>query len=74
MLATEKRNRARNGDTAPGDQREPLLFVDVNLGENQKTRIAMFNDSVPKMVAQQFVKEHKLGNHILDNLTNLLEQ
>lgn len=55
------------------DGEEPLLYVDVNLGQN-KTRIALYQRSNPQRVAEQFVREHGLDMNILENLTNLLTE
>lgn len=51
---------------------EPLLYVDVNLGQ-EKTRIALYQRSNPDRVASKFVAEHGLDSNILENLTNLLK-
>lgn len=51
---------------------EPLLYVDVNLGQD-KTRIALYQRSNPDKVAAKFVEEHGLDSNILENLTNLLK-
>lgn len=56
----------------PGE--EPLLYVDVNLGQEDKTRIALYGRSNPERVARRFVKEHGLDDNILENLTNLLKE
>lgn len=53
---------------------EPLLFVDVNLGMQEKTRIALYEKSNPEKVAKKFVKENGLDKNILENLTNLLKE
>jgi hypothetical protein len=39
---------------------EPLLYVDVNFGGNEKTRIALYEKSNPEKVAKKFVKKHGL--------------
>lgn len=39
---------------------EPLLYVDVNFGGSDKTRIALFEKSNPEKVARKFVKKHGL--------------
>lgn len=48
---------------------EPLLYVDVNLGNGERVRIAMYEDSDPAEVATQFAIKHKIRD---DNLTNNL--
>jgi hypothetical protein len=56
------------------DGEEPLLYVDVNLGGNEKTRIALYEKSNPEKVARKFVRDHGLDENILENLTNLLKE
>jgi hypothetical protein len=54
---------------------EPLLYVDVNLGEaNGKTRIALYQNSNPEKVARRFVAQNGLDEHILENLISLLKE
>lgn len=54
----------KNFDTSSSDDEkfegEPLLYVDVNFGGNDKTRIALFEKSNPEKVARKFVKQHGL--------------
>ena len=46
-----------------------MLYVDVNLGGNDKTRIALYQNSNPERVARKFVRELGLDETILENLT-----
>ncbi len=55
------------------ENEEPLLYVDVNLGQ-EKTRIALYERSNPEKVAKKFVKKQGLDDKILENLTNLLKE
>ena len=48
--------------------------MDVNLGEEAKTRIALYERSNPEVVARRFVKQHGLDSNILENLTGLLKE
>lgn len=36
----------------------PVLFIDVNIGNNKKPRIVLYNGDNPEDVATQFAKEH----------------
>jgi hypothetical protein len=58
-------------DEAQG--REPLLFVDVNLGQT-KTRIALYEKSKPERVAAKFVRDNNLDVQVQESLTTLLRQ
>ena len=53
---------------------DPLLYVDVNFGTEEKTRIALYEKSNPVKVAKRFVKEHGLDSTIMDNLVALLKE
>ena len=66
-----------SSDSSSDDEKfegEPLLYVDVNFGGNEKTRIALFEKSDPEKVAKKFVKKHGLDSQIMQNLTNLLKE
>lgn len=38
----------------------PLLFIDVNLGDGLKPRIAMYENDSPDEVAASFAKKHSI--------------
>ena len=51
-----------------------MLYVDVNLGQGEKIRIAMYEDSDPEAVARQFSKNHNLTDeNLVSNLVGLLK-
>ena len=72
-----KKNGNPSADGASEEEKfegEPLLYVDVNFGGNEKTRIALYEKSNPEKVAKDFVKKHGLDSQIMQNLTNLLKE
>jgi len=40
------------------DERVPLLFVDVNLGQGRTERIVVYEGDSPEELAQKFSEEH----------------
>ena len=49
-----------------------MMYVDVNLGAN-KTRIAMYENSNPELIAQKFAQHYKLDAALADSLTEMLK-
>jgi len=45
-----------------GEEKVPLLFVDVNLGEGEPERIVIHEGDDPQVLADKFVDEH--GSHV----------
>lgn len=39
---------------------EPMLFVDVNVGESGSQRIVVYEGDKPEDLAEKFAKEHNL--------------
>lgn len=50
---------AHDGDDEPGDdEKVPLLFVDVNLGQGKTERIVVYEGDKSEALAQRFSEEH----------------
>ena len=60
-------------EDAEGEEEQPLLFVDVNLGPNDQRRIVVFEGDEPRHLAEQFCIENDLDSETLDKLEQLLE-
>lgn len=56
------------------DGQLPLLFVDVNLGQNQMQRIILHEGEDPIEVAKQFARDNNLDVNMENKLIELLNQ
>jgi hypothetical protein len=52
----------------------PLLFVDVNLGDGQMSRIVLYEGDNPEEVAELFGSQHNLEESMKSKLAELLQQ
>ena len=59
-----------NYDSAQSDA--PLLFLDVNFGVDEVTRIIMYEDDDPIELADAFCKEHKLSHDKQEKLIKII--
>jgi hypothetical protein len=50
-----------------------LLFIDVNLGNGTKPRIALYEGDSPTKVAAEFCMKNKLDNTMKAKLVEMLE-
>lgn len=80
-IQNSRQNSGRNSgrkksssSSSSSEKGEPLLYVDVNFGTNEKTRIALYEKSDPEKVAKKFVKKHGLDSQIQTNLVALLKE
>jgi len=55
------------------DERVPLLFVDVNLGQGRTERIVVYEGDSPEELAQKFSEEHNLDISMKGRLIELLD-
>ena len=51
---------------------DPLLYVDINFGGNDKRRIALYEKSNPERVATLFVEANGLDKIVIGNLAAML--
>jgi len=52
----------------------PLLFVDINLGEEQVERIVVYDGDTSDELAESFSNKHGLDNDTQVKLRDLIEQ
>jgi len=55
------------------DEREPKLYVDVNIGKNTTERIVVFDGDTADSLASEFCMKHNLKSDMKKKLVNLLE-
>ena len=53
---------------------EPMLFVDVNLGNSGTQRIVIFEGDTAEMLAKKFARKHNLDENMQVKLVSMLEQ
>lgn len=51
-----------NYHDATTTERTPLLFLDVNLGRGEASRLVFYNGDDPETVAENFVRENGLDH------------
>ena len=56
------------------DEPVPLLYVDVNLGNNLMKRIVMYEGDDPEEKATEFAIQNKLDDQMLEKLKELLKR
>ena len=56
------------------DERDPKLYVDVNIGKNGMERIVVFEGDTAESLAEQFCEKHKLNKDMKEKLKVLLDQ
>ena len=56
------------------DERDPKLYVDVNIGKNGMERITVYEGDTAEQLASDFAKKHKLSADMKKKLVALLEQ
>ncbi len=56
-----------------GDEGEPMLYVDVNLGNSGTQRIVVFEGDTAEGLAEKFAQEHNLDENMKEKLTQLLQ-
>lgn len=56
------------------DERDPKLYVDVNIGKNGMERITVYDGDTAESLAEQFCQKHQLGDDMKDKLKTLLDQ
>jgi hypothetical protein len=56
------------------DERDPKLYVDVNIGKNGMERITVFEGDTAEQLASDFAKKHKLNSDMKAKLVALLDQ
>jgi hypothetical protein len=55
------------------DERDPKLYVDVNIGKNGMERITVFEGDTAEQLATDFAKKHKLNSDMKAKLVALLD-
>ena len=50
------------------EERDPKLYVDVNIGKNGMERITVFDGDTAESLADDFCKKHKLGEEMNEKL------
>jgi hypothetical protein len=53
---------------------EPLLYVDVNLGNSGTQRIVVYEGDTAEGLAEKFANEHQLDEPLKKKLTDMLEK
>jgi hypothetical protein len=56
------------------DERDPKLYVDVNIGKNQMERIVVYEGDTADSLTQKFCEKHNLSDDMKVKLKSLLEQ
>ena len=56
------------------DERDPKLYVDVNIGKNGMERIVVYEGDTAESLAEQFCEKHKLNKDMKEKLKILLDQ
>tara|TARA_B110000285_G_C14944676_1_gene523733 strand:+ start:652 stop:927 length:276 start_codon:yes stop_codon:yes gene_type:complete len=56
------------------DERDPKLYVDVNIGKNGMERITVYDGDTAESLAEQFCQKHDLGEDMKEKLNQLLDQ
>jgi hypothetical protein len=62
-----------NQPEAEGEDGNPLLFVDVNLGPGRAERIVVYEGDTAEDLADEFTKKHGLDESLKGKLVSLLE-
>ena len=57
----------------PKNDKQALLYVDVNLGPNKAERIIVYEGDTAQELARQFANKHNLDENMEQKLTNLLD-
>jgi len=55
------------------DERDPKLYVDVNIGKSGMERIVVYEGDTADSLAEQFCQKHKLNSEMKEKLKNLLD-
>lgn len=55
------------------DTKQPLLYVDVNLGPGKSERIVVYDGDTANALAEQFSQTHGLDNNMKGKLVQLLD-
>ena len=55
-------------------EREPMLYVDVNLGNSGTQRIVVYEGDTAEGLAEKFSQEYNLDYTMKEKLTDLLNQ
>lgn len=55
-------------------QRYPILFVDVNLGEDRVERLTVLEGDTASQVARQFWVDHNLNDKMEEKLEQMLDE
>lgn len=55
------------------DERDPKLYVDVNIGKNGMERIVVYEGDTAESLANKFCEKHSLNNEMNEKLKLLLE-
>jgi len=56
------------------DERDPKLYVDVNIGKSGMERIVVYEGDTAESLAEQFCEKHKLNKDMKEKLKILLDQ
>lgn len=54
-------------------ENEPMLYVDVNLGNNLTQRIVVFEGDTAESLADKFAQEHDIDETMKQKLTGMLQ-
>ncbi|TNV85929.1 hypothetical protein FGO68_gene4527 [Halteria grandinella] len=63
-----------DGGSLIPDGREPMLYVDVNLGTTGSQRIVVYEGDQAEVLAAEFAQQHKLDAQMREKLTVMLHQ
>jgi len=55
------------------DERDPKLYVDVNIGKNGVERIVVYEGDTAESLATEFCNKHNLKPEMREKLVNLLD-
>lgn len=60
-------------EAAEGEDGNPLLFVDVNLGPGRAERIVVYEGDTAEALADEFTNRHGLDQNLRQRLVGLLQ-
>lgn len=72
-ISNPKLDNYTNKNYASNNSDAPILFLDVNFGVSEVTRIIMYKDDSPRELAQAFCKEHGLSQNKQEKLVKIIK-
>lgn len=67
----EKKSELQQAKAPEIDEKKPLLFIDVDIGDNEQDRITVFTGDDPHQLAVEFCQKHQIED---SDIQMVLEQ